>query len=275
MPHKRNLVRPPHHAMSAAVKTRHALRRRPALPKPDDPLGLFGDGPPTWTISKGKPDPRAELKELRTAMAECRGTAWEPYIEYLMQMGLIDGERRTLAVMQEFVDHMPEAAHDSVIRQIAMQFGLLYAGSIFGIESGVLPWTKNHVRKALTRAFRDAVEASKPVDPLATGLEILKANLSDKVVERTPGSTFDVKDHAGYWMRVGVKKLFVVHARQFRAWFANERQCNLVLGSLAARSVSAPRPDGSLVRCFEFFDPFPETNWAVARTGLRRPKAGK
>ena len=32
--------------------------RRPALPKPDDPLGLFGDGPPWWTINKGKPGQR-------------------------------------------------------------------------------------------------------------------------------------------------------------------------------------------------------------------------
>jgi hypothetical protein len=28
--------------------------RQPALPNPDDPLGLFGDGPPTWTINKDK-----------------------------------------------------------------------------------------------------------------------------------------------------------------------------------------------------------------------------
>ncbi len=28
--------------------------RRPSLPNPDDPLGLFGDGPPTWTINKDK-----------------------------------------------------------------------------------------------------------------------------------------------------------------------------------------------------------------------------
>jgi hypothetical protein len=27
---------------------------RPAVPNPDDPLGLFGDCPPTWTINKGK-----------------------------------------------------------------------------------------------------------------------------------------------------------------------------------------------------------------------------
>jgi hypothetical protein len=32
--------------------------RRPALPKPDDPLGLFSDGPPWWTINKGKPGQR-------------------------------------------------------------------------------------------------------------------------------------------------------------------------------------------------------------------------
>ena len=155
---------------------------------------------------------------------------------------------------------MPEAAHDGVIRQMAMHFGLLYAGSIFAIESGVLPWTTAHVRRALTRAFHDAVEASKPVDPLAMELDILRANLSDKVVERKPGSTFGVNDHAGYWTRIGGKKVFVVHARQFRAWFASERQYNLVVGSLAAKSVSHRWPDGSNVRCVEFFDPFPETN---------------
>ena len=103
----------------------------------------------------------------------------------------------------------------------------------------------------------------------------MKAKLCDEVVERKPGSAFGVKDHAGYWTRVARKKVFVVHARQFRAWFANERQCNLVLGSLAAKSVSHRWPDGSLVRCFEFSDPLPETNRAVARKKLHRFKAGK
>jgi hypothetical protein len=32
--------------------------RRPLFPDPDDPLGLFGDGPPTWIINKGKPGQR-------------------------------------------------------------------------------------------------------------------------------------------------------------------------------------------------------------------------
>jgi hypothetical protein len=40
--------------MSAVGRTRHVLLRRSASPKPGDPLGLFGDGPPNWTINEGK-----------------------------------------------------------------------------------------------------------------------------------------------------------------------------------------------------------------------------
>jgi hypothetical protein len=37
------------------------------VPNPDDPLGLFGDGPPWWTISKGKPwqRPSSNAREAR------------------------------------------------------------------------------------------------------------------------------------------------------------------------------------------------------------------
>ena len=80
-------------------------------------------------------DQRAALQELRRAMAECHGTAWTPYIEYLIEMGPHDVKRRTLALIKEFVDHMPEAAHDGVISQMATHVGLLYAGAIFAIES--------------------------------------------------------------------------------------------------------------------------------------------
>jgi len=212
-------------------------------------------------------DQRAALQELRKAIAECHGTALTPYIEYLMRMGPADVKSRTLGLIKEFFDHMPEAAYDGVIGQMATNFGLLYAGAIFAIESGVLPWTKGHLQRALTRGFNDAVEGSRTADPLAMGLDILKANLSDEIVVRTQGSTFGVEDHAGYWTRIGGKKTFVVHARQFRGWFASIAQCNMVLDALAAKDVSHRWPDRSLVRCFEFSDPFPETNRTAVRKG--------
>jgi hypothetical protein len=220
-------------------------------------------------------DPRAELQELRKAIAECHGTALEPYIAYLMQLGYAEVRRRTLALIKEFVDHMPEAAHDGVINQMAVHFGLLYAGAILGIESGVLSWTRAHVRSALTRAFRDAIIALRTVDPLAVGLDILKAKLRGTVVERKRGSSFGVKHHAGYWTWIGGKRVCVVHARQFRAWFTSKRQRNLVIGSLAAKSISHRWPDGSLVRCFEFSDPFSGKSPMAGRNRLRKFGARK
>jgi hypothetical protein len=219
-------------------------------------------------------DQRAELEGMREATAECHGTAWTPYINYLIEMGTVEVERRTRALMKEFVDHMPETAHDGVIRQIAMHFGLLYAGAIFAIESGIFPWTRRHVQSALTRAFRDAVEASKPVDLLAAGLDLLRLKMRDEVVERKASSAFGVENHAGYWERIGGKKVFVVHETQFRAWFANRLSFSLVQGSLATKKVSRRWPNGSNVRCVEFVDPFPETNPTVAGTRSRKFKGG-
>lgn len=107
------------------------------------------------------------------------------------------------------------------------------------------------------------------------GLDILKANLPGKLVERKPSSTFGVRDHAGYWTRIGGKKIYVAHARQFRAWFKSASQFNAVMRSLGAKSASPRWPDGSNVRCVEFLDPFPETNPTVARKGLRTFRARK
>ena len=49
--------------------------RRPVVPNPDDPLGLFGDGPPTWTIKKGKPGER-QSPSAREATRQRDATAF-------------------------------------------------------------------------------------------------------------------------------------------------------------------------------------------------------
>jgi hypothetical protein len=54
MPDTENSIRPLHHLVDGTSRTQRTLHRRPKLPNPYDPLGLFGDGPPTWIINKGK-----------------------------------------------------------------------------------------------------------------------------------------------------------------------------------------------------------------------------
>jgi hypothetical protein len=216
------------------------------------------------------------LQKLRDDLKLFHGTAAPHYIEYLTRTGPSKVKRRVRSLMDEFVDRMPAAAHDGVARQMAMNLGLLYAGGIMGIDSGVLPWSKNHLRRALTQSFADAFEHCKVVDPLTMALDILKANLRDKIAERKLGSRFGVKAHPGFWSHIGGQKTVVVHTRQFGAWFANKPQRDLALDWLATngalkRTTAATKsaltpadtigvlrrwPDGTLVRSFEFADPF-------------------
>ena len=49
--------------------------RRPKLPNPYDPLGLFGDGPPTWTVNKGKLGERPSFS-AREATRQREATAF-------------------------------------------------------------------------------------------------------------------------------------------------------------------------------------------------------
>ena len=44
--------------LTTRTPTLPGRQRRLLLPNPDDPLGLFGDGPPTWIINRGKPGQR-------------------------------------------------------------------------------------------------------------------------------------------------------------------------------------------------------------------------
>jgi hypothetical protein len=219
-------------------------------------------------------DQRQCLQDLHDDLERYHGTAAPRFIDFLTQMGAGKVKARVKSLMKTFVGHMPAAPHNGVARQLAMNYGLLYAGAILGIESGILPWTKDHLQRAMKLGFEDALEYCKVVDPLTMGLEILKAKLRDKVIERKTGSAFGVKHCPGYWSRIGGQRIEVIHTRQFGAWFADKRQRDLVLDWLAKKGafpaaagglvtpaslkgVCRRWPGGSLVRSFVFVDAFP------------------
>jgi len=239
------------------------------------------------------------LKTLHKDLEAQHGTAIAPYSEHLVLTGDREVKRRIDALVQEFVSHMPAAAHDNVADQMATNFGLLYAGAILGIESGVLPWTKDHVRVTLKRGFDDALEYSKPIDHLALALEILKENLRERLVERKPDSRFGRKDHAGFWKTEGDVRNIVVNTSRFRSWFANDLQVSRALEWLSSEGhlkqdknairgvvtqkdldgVTLHWPDGKVVRSFAFRDPFPELSVTdaappIPRAGARSRKVG-
>jgi hypothetical protein len=241
-------------------------------------------------------DQKQYLQDLHDDLELFHGTPLAPYIEYLIRMGPSKINARVQALMNQFVGRMPAAAHDGVARQMAKNFGLLYAGAILAIEAGVLHWPRLHLQQALKRAFDDAFELCKVVDRLALGLEILKKNLREKIVERKPDSTFGHGDeHAGFWKIEGGGKVIVVHASQFRSWFTGDAQTRRILewlsseghlkqaenatkGVVTQTDLNGPTvrwPNDKMVRSFVFQDPFPDTtSEAAQRPGKSPPRLG-
>lgn len=221
-------------------------------------------------------DQQKRLQELRNALKRCHGVAGTSYIEHLISMGPVEVKRRVGELIADFVGRMPVAAHDPIAGQMAMNYGLLYAGATLAIEARILPWSLTHLKQTLALGFGDAFEYSRPVDLLRLGLEILKSKLRDEIVERTERSDFGVKDHSGFWRRDEAEKIIVVHARRFRSWFSGEKQYRRVVEWLysegwAKASADARHraptdrdlggstlrwPDGKVVRSIAFRDPF-------------------
>ena len=241
-------------------------------------------------------DQKLCLKALRKDLEAQHGTALPPFIKHIIAIGEAEVKRRIDALVREFVGHMPAAAYDNVADQMATNFGLLYAGAMLGIESGVLPWSRDHVRVTLRRGFNDALEYAKPIDHLALGLEILKKNLREIIVERKPESKFGRKDHAGFWNIEGDAKVIVVNCSRFRAWFVNDTQILSVLEWLSSEGrlkqeedstkgvvtqkdldgATLRWPDGKPVRSFVFKDPFPDaTPEAAQYPGESAPRLGR
>jgi len=221
-------------------------------------------------------DQRACLTQLHNDLKVCYGVAFEPYVEFLRTLDAAGKlQSRVKALIAAFVAKMPGAQSDGIAQQIATNFGALYAGALLGIEAGVLPWTREHVQQTHRTAFVEAFERCQIGDPLKMGLDNLKTNLRDKIVELKPGSTFGTKDHAGYWELDGGEKIVVVHARQFRSWFGGDGQFRLVLEWLCRQGylkhakgatkgilvgedfdgVTLRWPRGIMVRSFSFADP--------------------
>jgi hypothetical protein len=126
---------------------------------------------------------------------------------------------------------------------------------------------------------------------LQQGLDILKKKLREKIVDRTSTMTFGPAAHAGYRRQSAGASTIVVHTTAFGDWFANKAQRNAVLGWLATKGllrrstagmgrrlnsndtkgVLRRWPNGTLVRSFEFADPFPAVKAPQAL--VAQPKA--
>jgi putative DNA primase/helicase len=95
--------------------------------------------------------------ELRKACEANHGTAFRPYIEYLIT------SRDTLeARIKKYMTEMHQFEQCSVVKgaleHARQNFGLLYAGGRLAIDAGVVPWKPEQLLRAIATCWRRALE---------------------------------------------------------------------------------------------------------------------
>ena len=197
---------------------------------------------------------RKQFTELAKACANNHGAVFDYYIERLIFHGREKVQKVVLKWMETFVLHVGTGTDGDIARDVARNFGLIYAAGVLGIKLRILPWTAQELLDAISKCYFAARECL-PDDGVALRRGIAAVNA---LLRRLPASDrlaeADYADVDGYWVVAPSSKRYRIKCEAFNAAFASAHDCELVLDWLirkgfitlampkAALAGSKPRP---------------------------------
>lgn len=224
-----------------------------------------GDGMPTEALAR--------------AVRRYSGSPMRPYVEFLIEHR---GElRETVRTYEaEFAAAIAGLTPAVTAAPVAIAFGRIFAGGCVAMQAGILPNRPRALKAALVRCFRAAAShARQSVFTLDDLKERLRDRLTSEQVRKAGrNASFGPNNREGFYRTIDKRRVYTVHARAFRSWFANRAQCIAVLRWLDGDGLlhmgerryrvsdvstewaeRGPRwPDGQPHKSYVFRNPFPE-----------------
>lgn len=177
---------------------------------------------------------REILKDLEEGMAENYGVALPRWIRFLTS-DEVRGRIKTL------IDEFAEATridYSGPEVRLTSKFGLVYAAGVLGIEADILPWTVDHVMKAVRLCCERARRQTRVVvDPLKPAFQQLASKLrSKKAFPDFPESrTFSSKVYKamlGFREKKGGKTLVAIQQDKLATFLNSELDARELLAEL-------------------------------------------
>ena len=101
---------------------------------------------------------RKQFRELAKACANNHGAVFDYYIERLIFHGREKVRKVVLKWMETFVLHVGTGTDGDIARDVARNFGLIYAAGVLGIKLRILPWTAQELLDAISKCYFAARE---------------------------------------------------------------------------------------------------------------------
>ncbi len=215
-------------------------------------------------------------KLLRTC-DEHSGLAYRRYIKFLIAK-YADLPKMAKAFAAEFRAAVTEADRDLLSSPVMVGFERLYAGGAMAIAARVVPWKQGELSTTLIACLRAShAHANRHTTTLTTLRKQLKDHLRHiDLVGKHDRNEFGPEQGVGLCRWERGERVFTIHGKSFRDWFANRAQRVAVIRWLheaghlrmgerkyrpsptstewAERSVRWP--DGRAHRSYVFRDPF-------------------
>jgi Domain of unknown function (DUF927) len=150
-------------------------------------------------LPKGTSDVEEWKSRTFTAIADgCEqnhGKAFRKYITSLIT-SLISRRATlksdTVSAVDAFVKVACDKFDGAIARDVARKFGLIYAGALFGIQCGLLPWKEAELRAAILKSFLGARELlPDPGGSLRSALSVLRDARGQLLKVSTPLKKLD------------------------------------------------------------------------------------
>ena len=139
---------------------------------------------------------REQFKKLAEACANNHGAVFDYYIERLIFHGREKVRKVALKWIETFVLHVGTGTDGDIARDVARNFGLIYAAGVLGIKLRILPWTAEELLDAISKCYfaarellpDDGVALRRGIAALRVGL--LKLPVKDRVTNHSSTDGF-------------------------------------------------------------------------------------
>ena len=220
-----------------------------------------------------------QFTEIARDCAQNHGAAFDRYIKGLIFYGRATVAKCARNQIKLFLSNVIEETDGRIARDVAHNYGLIYAGGMLGIQTGILPWTREELLDAVTKCYLAARELLPDEGvALRRGIPALRErlrqlpSLSSLPIGKTAKGHYENVD--GYWKRESGMYRCIIKCDAFNSIFSSTYDRNLILNwlirerriayamSKVAAPASEPRPkkqhewpDGERRRSYEIYWP--------------------
>jgi hypothetical protein len=174
-------------------------------------------------------------RTFATIVAACEQNHGKPFRKYIKT--LIAKRMALKEEVAKSVDHFAKGAcsksDGALTRDVARKFGLIYAGGLLGIQSGILPWTEKGLSAALTKSFRGTRDLLPDPGVLLRQGKIALKTLRASVPARGGAIELGQAGIAGFKEQADKQRMrYVIKWETFKNAFTSPEQQNVVIAWL-------------------------------------------